>query len=102
MRKSRSYLDDLLVGHTGQEDVLLVLVGMEPDNVWDLAVTEPLQTLSGLRVPEFHLTVVTARQELPSIIRESHVLDGLHMPMECPQAISMCIHVPQLTAKRYQ
>lgn len=40
--------------------MLLVLVGMESDNIWNLAVAETLQTLARLGVPELHLTVVTA------------------------------------------
>ena len=74
--------------------MLLVLVGMEPNDVWYLAVAEPLQTLTGLRVPQLHLTVVAARQELSSIVRERYILDGLHVTVECPQAVSVSVYIP--------
>lgn len=56
-----AYLYDLLVRHTGEEYMLFVLIWMETDNVRDLPIAEAFEALSGLRVPEFHLTVVAAR-----------------------------------------
>jgi hypothetical protein len=79
---------------------LLIFVRMETHHVRSLAVTEPLETLTGLGVPQFHLAVVTTRQKLPTIIGECDVLDSLHMTMEGPEAISMCIHIPQLQGAR--
>jgi len=93
------YLDDLLVRHTSQENVLLVVVGMEPDNVWCLTVTKPLQTLARLSVPQFHLAVVPTRQEFPAIIGEGNILDGLDVAMERAQTVSMIIHVPELNQR---
>ena len=46
-----AYLDNLFVRHTSEEDVLFVIVGVEADDVWRLAVTEPLEALTGLGVP---------------------------------------------------
>lgn len=65
-----SHLYDLLIGHTCQEDVLLVLIRMEADDVWYLSVTESFQALPSLGVPELHRPVVTARQELATIVRK--------------------------------
>lgn len=46
-----AYLDDFLVRHTSQEYVLFILVRMELDNIWNLAIAEPFQTLASLGVP---------------------------------------------------
>ena len=90
------YLDDLLVRHTSQENVLLVVVGMKSDNVWCLTATKPLQTLARLSVPQFHLAVIPTRQESPPIIGEGDILDSLDVAMERVQTVSMVIHIPEL------
>lgn len=51
MDLSEAYLDDLLVRHSSQEDVLLVFIRVEAYDVWDFAVAKPLQALAGLCVP---------------------------------------------------
>lgn len=73
MRKNRygdmiAYLDDFLVRHTSKEYVLFILVRMELDNVWNLAIAEPFQALASLGVPQFHLTVIPTRQKLATVI----------------------------------
>ena len=55
-----TYLNDLFVGHSGEEDILLIFVGMEPDDVRDLSVTEPFQALACLRIPQLHLAIISA------------------------------------------
>lgn len=47
----RTYLNNLLVGHAGEKDVLFVIVGVEADDVGGLAVAEALETLASLGVP---------------------------------------------------
>ena len=86
------YLDDLLVRHTSQENMLLVVAGMKPDNVWCLTATKPLQTLAHLSVPQFHLAAIPTRQESPPIIGEGNILDSLDVAMERAQTVSMVIH----------
>ncbi len=55
-----AHLDDFLVGHSGEEYVLFVFVWMETHNVRHLAVAESFQTLPCLRIPQLHLTVMSA------------------------------------------
>ena len=45
-RQSAAYLNDLLILHTSQEDVLLVFIRVELDTVGDLAVRERLYALT--------------------------------------------------------
>jgi len=45
-KHSRAYLNDLLVLHTSQEDVLLVFIRVEFDTMRNLAVGEGLYTLT--------------------------------------------------------
>lgn len=54
-----AHLYNLLVGHASQENMLLVLVGMEAHNVRNLAIAKAFQALTCLRVPELHLTVIS-------------------------------------------
>jgi hypothetical protein len=53
-------LDDFLVRHTSKENVLFVLIGMEPHDIRDLAVAESLQTLPSFGIPQLHVTVIAA------------------------------------------
>ena len=62
-----SYLNDLLVGHTREEDVLFVLIRVESDHIWNLAVAEPLQALAGFRIPQLDITVHTTAQQPTAI-----------------------------------
>jgi hypothetical protein len=45
------HLDNFLVHHTCQEDVLFVFVWMEPENMCHLSIGEVLETLSSFCVP---------------------------------------------------
>lgn len=91
-----TYLDDLLIGHTREEDMLFVLVRMELDDVGYLAVAEPLQTLASFGIPELDLTIVATRQELGSVIVEAQVFDRFDVAMECAKTSTMCVHIPEL------
>ena len=44
-------LDDLLVRHAGEKDVLLVVVGVEAHDIGGLAIAEAVEALAGLGVP---------------------------------------------------
>lgn len=91
-----AYLDDLLVGHAGEEDVLLVVVGVKADDVGGLAVAEALETLAGLGVPELHLTIVAAGKEAFAVVGKGDVLDGLDVAVERAKTIAVGVHVPEL------
>lgn len=60
-RLKQTYLDDFLVLHTREEDVLLVSVWIEFDDIWYFTIRECLYALSGLGVPEFDMLVVRCR-----------------------------------------
>ena len=90
------YLYDLLIGHARHENVLLVVVGMEPDHVRNLSVAKAVEALTGLSIPEFHLSVISTRQELAAIVRERKVFDGFYVSMECPHTVPMSVYIPQL------
>lgn len=79
-----AYLDDLLVGHSSQKDMLLILVGVEFDDIGCLAVAKPLDALARLGIPKFHSSVIGTGQELTSVVGERDVLDGLDMTIERP------------------
>ena len=66
--RQKAYLDDLLVGHTSKEYILLILVRVEANDVGNFSIAETLQTLTGFRVPQLHLTIVTAGKKLTTII----------------------------------
>lgn len=61
-------LYDFLIRHARQENVLLVVVGMEPNNVRDLSIAKPVEALTGLSIPQFHLSVISTGQEIPAIV----------------------------------
>ena len=63
-----AHLNDFLVRHTSQEDILFVLVWMEFDTIWSLAVAKPLDALACLRVPELHLSIIPAGQEPSTVV----------------------------------
>lgn len=69
--ENATYLNDFLVRHTSQENVLFVGVWMEFDYIGDFAITEALKTLPSLGVPELHLTIVSTRKELFAIVGET-------------------------------
>lgn len=69
---------------------------MELDNVGDLTVTEPLDALACLCVPQLDLTVVAAREESSPVIGEGQIFDMFHVPVERSQTITMRVHVPEL------
>lgn len=92
----KTHLDDFLIRHTSKEYMLLVLVWMESDNIGNFTITKALQTLPCFCVPQFHLTVVTAGQELATVIGKCHVFYSFCMAMERTKAISMRVHVPEL------
>ncbi len=88
------YLNNLLVGHACKEDVLLVFIWVELDAIWDFAIPESSNAFSCLRIPEFHHSIETAREESSSIIGKRKVFDGFGVTNECPQTISSGIYVP--------
>jgi hypothetical protein len=73
---------------------LLVVIGMEPNNVRNLSVAKAVEALTGLCIPEFHLPVISTRQELAAVVRERKVLDSLYVSMERPQAVPVSVNVP--------
>lgn len=65
-----THLDDLLVLHTGHENVLLIGVRVILDDIWDLAVRKHLDTFTSLGIPLLDIAIVRSRQELGSAIVE--------------------------------
>jgi hypothetical protein len=92
-------LDDLLIRHTRQENMLFVLIRMELHHVGYLPVAELFDTLSGLRVPELHLPIIPTREELFTVIGEGDILDGFDVPMEGTQAVAVGVDIPELVTK---
>jgi hypothetical protein len=95
-RLKQTYLDDLLVLHTREKDVLLVSVWVEFDNIWYLAIRERLYAFSGFGIPEFDMFVVRCRQELGSLVVEGDIFDSLRMSKEGTKAVSLVVDVPKL------
>jgi hypothetical protein len=77
--------------------MLLIIIWMKSDNVGNFSVAKPFQALTGFRIPEFHLTIISARQESTPVIGEREILDRLHMTVERAKAVLMSINVPKLT-----
>ena len=67
-KKKKTYLDNFLVGHTSKENILLIFVWVEANDVGDFSIAEALQTLTSFCVPQFHLTIVSARKKLTAVI----------------------------------
>lgn len=97
-RKREAHLNDFLVRHTSQEDVLLVFVRMETNDVWYLPISKALDALSCLCVPELHGAIVGARQELTSVIRKAYVLHSLGMAIEGTETVPVGVDIPELAA----
>ena len=57
---AETHLDNFLVRHTSKENVLFVLIGMEPHDIRDLTVAESLQTLPSFGIPQLHVAVIAA------------------------------------------
>ena len=87
-------LDDLLVGHTGQPDVLLVRIRVVFDDIRHLSIRERLNTFAGLGVPRLDIPVIRCGEEFGALVVEGHILDGLRVPQECPEAIAFVVDIP--------
>lgn len=82
--KGQTYLDDLLICHTGQPDILLISIRVERDDIRSLPVRECLDTLSGFCVPHFDISVVGCRKEFIAFIVEGDIFDSLGVAHERP------------------
>ena len=91
-----THLNDLFVGHSRHEDVLLVGIRVKFDDVRNLSIRKRLHTFAGFRVPYLDMPVIGCREEFGALVVESDVFDGLRMAQERPQTISFLIHIPQL------
>ena len=94
----KAHLYDLFVRHSRQENILLVVVRVEPNHVRYFSVAEAIEALAGFSIPEFHLSVITTGQEIATVVREREIFDGLYVSMESPQAVPVSVNVPQLEA----
>ena len=94
----KAHLYNLFVRHSRQEDILLIVVRVEPNHVRNFSVAEAVEALAGFSIPEFHLSVIATGQEFATVVREREILDGLYVSMESPQAVPMSVNVPQLEA----
>ena len=70
-------LDDLFVAHACNELVVEGRVGVEPDDMRNLASCEAMKAFSGLCIPELHVAVVGSCQELIAGIIEGNIGDSL-------------------------
>jgi hypothetical protein len=99
-RDTITHLDDLLILHTRQPDVLLVRIGVELDHVGDLAVGESLDTFASFGVPHLEVSIIRRGYELFALVVERNVFDGLRMTEEGTQAVALVIDVPELPCER--
>lgn len=67
---------------------------MELNDVWDFPVAKALNALASFGIPEFHLSVITTREETATIVRKTNILHGFRMAHESPKAISGGIDIP--------
>ncbi len=93
---TRTYADDFFVGHAGDEEVLLFLVGVELDAVWHLLVGVARDDLARLRVPQFDEAVVGGRQELFAGVVEADVAHGLPVAVVGADAAAVLVDLPDL------
>ena len=77
-----THLDDLLVLHTGHEDVLLVRIRVVLDHVRYLAIRERLDAFPGLRVPDLDVSVIRSGEEFGAFVVKRDIFDGLRMTKE--------------------
>lgn len=105
-----THLNNLLVRHSGQEYMLLVLIWVELDNIRNFAVAKRLNTLTcgsvsihhrciptgltRLGIPQLDLPIVTRTEELSAVIVKVDILDGLGVAHECTQAVAVVVDVP--------
>jgi len=89
-------LHNLFVRHARHKNILLIVIGVEPNHIRYLSVAKAVETLTGLGIPEFHLPVISAGQELAAVVRERKVFDGLYVSMKRPHAVPVSVNVPQL------
>lgn len=68
MQGEAAHLNDLFIRHTREEDVLFILIRIEPNHVGDFSITKPLDTLPCLSIPQFYLAIVGTRQESTTIV----------------------------------
>jgi hypothetical protein len=96
-----THLDDLFITHASQEDTLAALVFLrEPfDDMCHLSVTERLDALARLGVPELDLPVVARREESCATWREGDILERTSMPKERAEAVPFVVYVPQLQSR---
>lgn len=110
-------LNDLLVRHSREEDVLVV--GVKLDTVGDLAVREGLLAgacydrrgisavahhaqktkrakRTSLGIPKLHLTIERRGKELSSSRVKVHVVHGLGVTHEGTQTFTLAVDVPEL------
>jgi Na+-transporting NADH:ubiquinone oxidoreductase subunit NqrB len=94
--RKQTYLNNLFIRHTSEENILFILVWMESNDVRYLPVAEALEALAGFRVPELHLAIVPTGEKLSTIIRKRHIFHIFCVPMEGTQTVAMRINVPKL------
>ena len=88
-------LDDLLVGHTGEEFVGGGGGGVEADDVRDFAGGEAGDAFAVFGVPEFHLAVVGGGEEGYAGGREGAVCDGFGVAGEGAEEGAGMVDVPE-------
>ena len=86
-------LDDLFVGHAGEE--FGGFRGVEFDTVGYSAGFEASDAFTGLGVPELHVAVVTRGYELCARGVEVDVVDGLCVAGVGAQKLALVVYIPE-------
>lgn len=58
LQQTNAYLDNLLILHTGHENVLLISIRIKFDDIGNLAVRERLDTFARLCIPQLDVLIV--------------------------------------------
>ena len=98
LTRSRIEAEDLLVGCSSHEQILLVLLRVEHDAIGNLLVGEFCLHLTGLSVPKFYHAVIRSREELAASSVERHVTNALHVTGIRSDAATSFVELPQLHA----
>lgn len=58
LQQTDTYLDNFLILHTGQENILLISIRIKFDDIRDLAIRERLDTLARLCIPQLDVLII--------------------------------------------
>ena len=91
-----TYANNLLVGHTSYEQMLLFFLRIELDAIWYFFVGKPRNHLSSFSVPQFDVAIVGCWQKSGPWIVEANVTNGLSVTVIRTNASSIFVNFPDL------